>query len=198
MAYPNDYTPIIQYNHYVMLPHATYDEWRANTLGYGFNVDGMWGNQCWDYVANLYYQYGLTLVTKVGGGTAQECWIISRAVNSRPPFISVEGVTNIKRGDVIVKSSASGVGHICIADEDYRTSGDTSKIWCVGQNQGHGSNAPATLDEVGLGTFLGIFRNTKWQSSPTPPTPTPTTDTIKKDKFPFPIAWKHWPNFKRK
>jgi hypothetical protein len=174
MVYPNDYTPIHQYNGYVSVPHATYDEFRNATLGNGYNVDGMYGNQCWDYVALLYWQYGLTLVTKAGGGTASDCWNISKNANSQPPFIAVEGVQNIKRGDVIVTGANqySSTGHICIADEDWNYPPD-NKIWCVGQNQGHGSLAPVTRDRVGMTWFLGIFRNTEWQSTPTPTPPEP-------------------------
>lgn len=192
MAYPNDYTPIYQYNHHVILPHDTYDEWRAATLGYGFDVDGQFGNQCWDYIDNLYYQYDLTLVTRKGGGTAADCWNISRNINSQPPFEAVVGKENIKRGDVIVigASALSSTGHICIADQDYEVTSD-GKIWCLGQNQGHGSSAPVTRDRVSLTYFLGIFRNTNWQGTPPTP-PTPTEDSKKKRKFPFIIAWKHW------
>ena len=63
-----------QYNGYVTEPHATYQDWRDATLGNGYNVDGMYGNQCWDFCALLWWQYGLTLYTKPGGGTAQDCW----------------------------------------------------------------------------------------------------------------------------
>ena len=190
MAYPDDYTPIHQYNSYVEVPHATYDEFRNATLGNGYNVDGMYGNQCWDYIALLYWQYDLTLITKTGGGTAADCWNISRQANSQPPFEAVVGKENIKRGDVIVIGSSllSSTGHICIADQDYEVTPD-GRIWCLGQNQGHGSSAPVTRDRVGLTYFLGIFRNTEWQG--TPPTP-PTSASTKKRKFPFVIAWKHW------
>ena len=177
MAYPDDYTPIRQYYGYVSLPHRTYDEWRTATLGYGFDADGFYHNQCWDYLAELWYQYGLTLVTKTGGGTAQDCWNVSKNANAKPPFIAVEGVQNIKRGDVIVTgaNSYSSTGHICIADEDWNYPVD-NKIWCLGQNQGHGSLAPVTRDKVSMTWFLGIFRNTEWQG--TPPTPTPTPEGV--------------------
>lgn len=192
MAYPDDYTPIHQYNGYVEVPHVTYDEFRNATLGNGYNVDGMYGNQCWDYVALLYWQYNLTLITKAGGGTAADCWNISRQANSKPPFESLVGKGNIKRGDVIVigSSAFSSTGHICIADQDYEATSD-GRIWCIGQNQGHGSSAPVTRDRVSLTYFLGIFRNTNWQGTPPPP-PTPTEESKKKRKFPFIIAWKHW------
>ena len=196
MAYPDDYTPIRQFYGYVRLPHSSYDEWRSATLGYGFDADGFYGNQCWDYVAELYYQYGLTLVTKVGGGSAKDCWIISKNANAKYPFIAVEGVTNIKRGDVIITNANpySTTGHICIADEDYNPDVN-NKIWCLGQNQGHGTKAPVTRDKVSLNYFLGIFRNTEWQNvpptPPTPPTPTPSETVYNRDRF-------KWELFKKK
>lgn len=183
MAYPNDYTPIRQYNGYVSLPHKTYDEWRTATLGFGFDADGFYQNQCWDYLAELWYQYGLTLITKSGGGTAQDCWTVSKNANAKPPFIAVEGVQNIKRGDVIVTgaNSYSSTGHICIADEDWNYPVD-NKIWCLGQNQGHGSLAPVTRDKVSMTWFLGIFRNTEWQSTPPPP---PKPIVYNRDRYNF-------------
>ena len=123
-----------QYNRYVYVPHLNYNQWRLNTLGNGYNVDYYsrnhgYGNQCWDYCALLWWQYGLTLVTKAGGGTAYDCWNVSRYTNARYPFTSLTGVQNIKRGDIIItKSPRSKTGHICFADEDYRTYGDRSKL----------------------------------------------------------------------
>lgn len=175
-----------QYNRYVIVPHLTYNDFRNATLGNGYNVDGMFGNQCWDYVALLYHQYGLTLYTKAGGGSAYQCWTVSRAANSRYPFSAVEGVTNIRRGDVIVtnRNPWSSNGHIFIADENYRTSGDKSKIWGIGQNQRGNSSLPATRDEVSLKYFLGIFRNTTWRGHDPTPTPSPSI-VYNKGKYNF-------------
>lgn len=185
-----------QYNRYVYVPHLNYNQWRANTLGNGYNVDyyagGGWGNQCWDYCSLLWYQYdGRTLVTKAGGGTAYDCWAVSRYINARYPFTSLTGVQNIRRGDVIItKSPRSSTGHICFADEDYRTSGDRSKLWCIGQNQRGNSSLPVTRDEISIAYFVGLFRNMEWGgSSPEPPTPTPTpepSETVyNKYKYPW-------------
>ena len=178
-----------QYNGYRSVAHNSYNQWRSATLGNGYNVDYSAGNQCWDYCALLYWQYGLNLVTKPGGGTAYECWSISRNINSRSPFKSVTGVSNIKRGDIIItKSPRSRTGHICFADENFRTSGNKTRLWCVGQNQRGSSALPATRDELSIAYFVGIFRNTKWTgSSPTPtPTPTPLSGTVyNKDKYNF-------------
>ena len=184
-----------QYNRYVSVPHLTYDVWRSATLGNGYNVDyyyrGGYGNQCWDYCALLYWQYGLTLVTKAGGGTAYDCWNVSRAINSRYPFQAITGVHNIRRGDIIItKSPASSTGHICFADQNYRSSGDKTKLWCVGQNQRGSSALPVTRDEISIRYFVGIFRNRTWVNTPpTPPptpTPTPSEETVYNDnKYPW-------------
>lgn len=183
-----------QYNRYVIVPHLSYNQWRASTLGNGYNVDyyasGGYGNQCWDYCSLLWYQYGLSLVTKAGGGTAYDCWRYSRYVNARYPFTSLTGVQNIRRGDVIItKSPRSSTGHICFADEDYRTSGDRSRLWCIGQNQRGSSALPVTRDEVSIAYFVGLFRNMEWGgSSPEPPptpTPEPSETVYNKDKYPW-------------
>ena len=167
-----------QYNRYVYVQHNSYQEFRNATLGNGYNVDNSYGNQCWDLPALLYWQYGLTLVTKAGGGTAADCWNVSRAVNSRPPFTSLEGKENIKRGDILVWNSNqfSLTGHIAFADEDYN---GTNEIKCLGQNQGQGTMAGANIATLTFNNFLGIFRNTEWQQPPEPPTPT------EKKRFPF-------------
>ena len=165
-----------QYNNYVSVPHSSYTEFKNATLGNGYNVDawyrGGWGNQCWDYIALLYWQYGLTLYTKTGGGSAKDCWLVSRNANARSPFIAVEGIQNIKRGDVIVTNASPWTtnGHICLADENYRTSGNQNKLWCVGQHQRGSTSLPVTRDELNISYFLGIFRNTNWDGE-TPPEP---------------------------
>lgn len=180
-----------QYNGYVAVPHGSYNQWRAATLGNGYNVDFMFGNQCWDFCALLYWQYGRTLITKPMGGSAYECWTISRQANSRSPFVSIESVNNIKRGDIIVlnRGGRNTTGHIAFADEDYN---GTNYVKLLGQNQG-GVNGNVNVVNTSMTRFLGIFRNTNWRESPTPPTPTGQKE---KDKFPWPVAWAHWQNFK--
>lgn len=180
-----------QYNGYRKVVHDTYQQWRDAVLGNGYNVDYQFGNQCWDLPALLYFQYGRTLYTRSGGGVAADCWRISRQQNSVTPFISLTGKENIKRGDILVWDSTLQypTGHIAFADEDYN---GTNYINCLGQNQGQGISAGSNIVSQPLGNFLGIFRNTKWFSGPTPK-PKPRT---KKTKFPWPVAWAHWNNFK--
>ena len=170
-----------QYNGYVRVPHGSYQQWRDATLGNGYDVDGWFGDQCWDFCALLYRQYGLTLVTKAGGGGAVDCWRVSRYVNSQPPFESFTGVQNIKRGDILVFNATqyNSAGHICFADADYKDSyidyRGIRRLPCLGQNQrGNGSGYPVTVDDLNLGEFLGIFRNMEWRGD----TPTPTPEAV--------------------
>ncbi len=183
-----------QYNGYVNVAHGTYQEWRDATLGNGYNVDGAYGNQCWDFCALLWWQYGLRLITRPGGnGTAEDCWLISRDANAVPPFIAVYGVENIKRGDVVVFQGTTSypTGHIAFADQDYADRVN-NRLNFLGQNQGQGSSNPSNIANLPLTNFLGIFRNTNWQQ----PEPEPEEEK-KKRKFPWVVAWSHWQNFKR-
>lgn len=169
----------MQQNGYAFVPHLTYDEWRTYALTHGVNVDWSWGNQCWDICALLWYQYGLRLITKPGGGVAYECWTVSRDVNARPPFIQINNIQDIKRGDCIVfnKNGSYYTGHIGFADEDYNPNHfnryGANVISTLGQNQGQGtaSGTPSNIAELGVANILGAFRNTNWQSSPPEPTP---------------------------
>lgn len=184
-----------QVNGYVPVPHGSYNQWRVATLGNGYNVDFSFGDQCWDFCALLYWQYNLTLITKANGGVAADCWNYSRQANSKPPFISLTGKENIKRGDILVwnKSARSSTGHIAFADENYRG----NKIWTLGQAPTmHGLYGGVFRDEFSLDNFLGIFRNTLWTHSPEPPTPPTPTAQKEEKKFPWPVAWAHWQNFK--
>ena len=165
--------------------YDTYDHWRSYALSHGINFDGWYGNQCWDLPALLCWQYGLNLVTNpAGNGHAYQCWTVSRNTNARGPFIAIDGVQNIKRGDCLVfnKSSFSSNGHICFADTDYSGRYYRNGVWrlnCLGQNQGQGTGfgVPSNIIGVNLNTFLGIFRNTKWDGSTPIPSPSPDTPT---------------------
>lgn len=180
------------YHGYRQVAHATYDAWRAATINNRYDVDYYPASQpyqCWDYCALLYFQYGLSLITKPGGGVAADCWNVSRQVNSQPPFISLTGAANIKRGDILVfdTTATSPTGHIGFADEDYN---GTSTIALLSENWG--GNTTVHVANKSLSNFLGIFRNTRW-TAPVPPTP---TDTKKRKHFPWPVAWAHWDSFK--
>lgn len=179
-----------QFNGYVKVAHATYQDFRNATLGNGYNVDQTYGNQCWDFCALLWWQYGLTLHTGPKGW-AMECWTVSRTLNAVPPFTQVNSVSEIKRGDCVVFKGTSNypTGHIAFADEDYRDG--MTRMNFLGQNQGQGSLKPSNIANISLANFIGAFRNSNWA------TPNPKPENDKKHKFPWAVAWQHWDNFKR-
>lgn len=179
-----------QFNGYVKVAHATYQQFRDATLGNGYNVDKAYGNQCWDFCALLWWQYGLTLHTGPKGW-ASECWTVSRSLNAVPPFTQVTSISDIKRGDCVVFKGTSNypTGHIAFADEDYKDG--MTRMNFLGQNQGQGSLNPSNIANISLANFIGAFRNSNWATSK------PTTKDEKKHKFPWAIAWQHWDNFKR-
>ena len=161
--------------------YDTYNHWRDFCLTHGINVDFSFGNQCWDVPALLWYQYGLYFQT--GNGYAWGAWAYMRDANAKNPFIKIERLSEVKRGDCVV-FNASGLnytGHVAFADGDY----ETDKYWdaningyrlkCLGQNQGQGIGygTPSNVMGLSMKTFMGAFRNTLWKSvDPTPPTPT--------------------------
>ena len=169
---------------YTSIPHSTYDEWRNATIGQSYDVDGAFGCQCWDYVAELWYNLGFgTGYPHTGPNlSAYECWTVSRYQNIGNKFELVELLATVKRGDVVVlnygRFPGDTTGHIAFADEDYDGSG---QMWLVGQNQVNPSatvGSPVARTRMSVTAFLGAFRNKEWQV--TPPTP-----TKKKHKFPF-------------
>ena len=189
-----------QYYGYIQVPHESYDAWRSATINNSYDVDYPYGAmfQCWDYCALLWYQYGRRLVTKSGGGGAINCWTVSREANSKPPFVSIADLTKLKRGDIVVFQYMRGwvgtAGHIAILDENITTLMIArNRIKMLGQNQAGSSRV--NVVEYPLSAAVGFFRNTNWNPI-TPPSPTPTV-TNKRDSFPWAVAWRHWPNFKR-
>ena len=171
---------------YTTIPHSSYDEWRAATMGRSFDVDHFAGCQCWDYAAELWYNVGFGTGWPHTGPNlaAYECWTVSRYQNAGTQFDLVELLALVKKGDVVVLNQGrfvgDTVGHIAFADEDYDGSG---QMWLVGQNQVNPNptvGSPVARSRMSVTAFLGAFRLKEWEQ-PTPPTPTQR----KKHKFPW-------------
>ena len=169
---------------YVDVPHSTYDEWRSNTIGNEYDLDGQYGCQCWDYASLFWRNVGFSAgYPQTGNGYAYGCWTERRYVNAGNEFDLIELLSLVKKGDIVVldKGRFTGdvSGHIAFADEDYQ-GGNTLRL--VGQNQENPSASvgyKVTADNMSVTKFLGAFRYKGWEQ-PTPPTP-----TTKKHKFPW-------------
>lgn len=154
---------------YYSVPHDTYDNFRNNILGKGFDLDGCYGYQCWDGACLLWQQIGRWLVT--GNGAAKGCWDLKRNENAGNDFELITNKNQIKRGDVVVFSCGQ-FGHIGFADEDYN---GNSYIRLLGQNQS--SDMKFCVINMSLATFLGAFRFKAWKKVEPTPTPTPAPVT---------------------
>lgn len=138
----------------------SYDNFRADVYGKGFNIDGAYGAQCWDGTCLLWQQLGMWLQT--GNGCAYGSWMLKKDVNIGSKFELVTDKTKIKRGDVLV-FQAGEYGHIGFADEDYN---GNSYIRLLGQNQGGiayaGGGSCFNVINMSLVSFLGAFRYKGW------------------------------------
>lgn len=173
---------------YSNIAHATYSEWKTNTIGRAFDLDGSYGCQCWDYASLFWRNVGFPIGYPNTGPNhyASECWTYSRLANQSwagtTYFDLVNNLSDVKQGDIIVLdgNTVNPPGHIAFADEDYDGSG---YLYCIGQNQG-GAPDPSggtavTRNHLGMELFLGAFRYKGWKTPP-PPTPTET-----KHRFPW-------------
>lgn len=160
----------------------TFDNFRNDTIGRGFDVDGQHGFQCWDYGATLWGltgDYAYPYLSTGGIGYAYGIWS-DRELNAIPDFTLITRKEDIKRGDMVIldKGRFSGdvSGHNAFADEDYN---GTDTMQLLGQNQENPSpivGHVVTSNQMSISKFLGAFRFNKWEE------PTPS---IEKRKFPF-------------
>lgn len=147
---------------------TSYDVFRAQVIGKGFDIDGAYGNQCWDGCALLWQQLGRTLQT--GNGCAYGCWTLKRNENAGTNFQLITNKADVKRGDVVVFQGGQ-YGHIGFADENY-LGGTYIKL--LGQNQG-AANGNFNVINMSMAGFLGAFRFKGWVASQNNPQPQPTT-----------------------
>lgn len=172
------------YNTYVSIPHASYNEFRSNTLNNQYDVDGSpiaQPYQCWDFAAEFWWNIGFPQGYPHNAGThaAYGIWDdrdANKAYGGINYFTLIYDKTQIKRGDVIVYNqfAANPYGHVGFADEDYN---GTDNIDILSQNNDHDY---VTVHNYTLAYFRGAFRYIPWHQ--TPPTPTPTTA---RGKFPW-------------
>ena len=184
-----------KYTGYVDIPHNTYDAWRNATLGNGYDIDGYYGCQCWDFASEFWRNVGFPArYPLISASSAYTMWSVYKDQNSSYAgttyFRQITNLNDVKRGDVIVYKyfSSNPYGHVGFADQDYATwhaaNPSSYEFPILSENNG-GTPDPAGgayVNVHGYDTrlFLGAFRYIPW-ISPTPPTPTIT----RKSRFPW-------------
>ena len=178
---------------YVDVPHGTYDEWRNNTNGNGYNIDNSYGCQCWDFASlfwrNLGFPAGYPHITSSSAYTMWGLRDQNVSYGGVTYFDLVYNINEVKRGDIMVfnYNSYNPYGHVGFADQDFAT-------WTPDPNQPYefpilSENNGGTPDPQGGAVtnvhgydyrlFLGAFRYRDWNVTPTP------TEEITKSKFPW-------------
>ena len=121
---------------------------------------------------------------------------------NNPPYTKVGAV--VKQGQLCYRTGTFGYVtgdhlHSCCGQGHYR--GLVQRAggnWDLANriHYWNGVYVNDTVVKVGYGHNWKKYQGGSPSPSPTP-SPTPSGGTIKRDHFPWPIAWTHWTNFKR-
>lgn len=176
-----------KYTGYVDVAHTTYSEWRSNTLNNGYDIDGSYGCQCWDFASlfwrNVGFPQGYPHITASSAYTMWNLREENKSYNGTEYFDLIYSLDDVKQGDILVYNyfDANPYGHVGFADEDYSTwhaNNPSSYEFPILSENNQGTPDPAGgayVNVHGYDTrlFLGAFRYKAWHT--TPPTPTPTS-----------------------
>ena len=185
---------------YVNVAHDTYDVWKNNTLGNFYDADGIYGCQCYDFVLIFWYSVGFPtgypVSSNLGAAGIWDRRDENLSYNGVTYFSLVYDLNQVKRGDILIYSGFLGndYGHVGFADQDYATwhaaNPDSYEFPILSENNG-GVPYPdggTSVNVHGYDTrlFRGAFRYIPWDTQP------PVVTTEERNKFPWPVAWRHW------
>ena len=176
------------YTGLVTVDISSYANFRAAVLGNGYNVDGVYGEQCVDMAKLLAGNAGRPFPywKSDPDGYAYEGWTVesNRTYNAADYFTLVYNKADVRTGDLVVlrNTTSNPYGHIAFANSDWDNLTTTAEL--LGQNQVNPNNITGhenTLTNVNVTTFIGAFRFTAWHTTP----PTPPTPTDARKRFPW-------------
>lgn len=176
-----------QYQGLVSVDISSFQAFKDAVNGNGYDVDGLFGDQCVDMPKLLAGNAGRPSPYWKSGslGYAKDGWLDanSREYNKGDLFTLVYNKEDVRVGDLVVldNTSSNPYGHIAFATTNWDASTTTAPL--LGQNQVNASATtghPNTITNVNISNFLGAFRFIAWQ-----PTPPPPPSSRKKNKYPF-------------
>lgn len=187
-----------KYTGYISVSHNTYLAWQNATNGNGYDVDGYYGCQCWDFISLFYYNVGFPAGYPILTNSQMYTMWTNRSqnvsYNGTTYFDLITSVNDIKQGDIIIfnASQSNPYGHAGFATVNYSSwtpdPNDPYEFPILSENNG-GTADPAggaytNVHGYDIRLFMGAFRYREWHT--TPPTPTPSYhSTGRKGKFPF-------------
>lgn len=180
-----------KYVGYVIIPHNTYLAWKNATLNNGYDVDGSYGCQCWDFAAEFWYNVGFPQgYPHITNSSAYTMWNLreeNASYNGTQYFDLIYDLNEVKQGDVMVfnQFSANPYGHVGFADEDYATwhaANPSSYEFPILSENNQGIPDPAggayaNVHGYDTRLFLGAFRYKEWEI--------PTPSSRRSGKFPW-------------
>ena len=173
----------MQHNGWQTVTVASYADFKAVVNNNGWDLDGAFGDQCYDIAFLLWYSLGFPQGYPVNGGTgnAYDIWTQRNSnisYNGITYFTIINNLSDVKQGDVLIYDQFSGnpYGHIGLADEDYSSwsaahPGNYEFPILSENNQGTpyaGGGTYANIHGYDTRLFLGAFRVVAWQPSPPP------------------------------
>lgn len=132
----------------------SFNEFRNQVLGKGYNIDGAYGNQCWDGYAKYCQYLGYPYANCTTSGYVKDIWNNRKTNGMLKNFVEVE---IMQPGDIAVFKEVKGwtpLSHIAIFVKDL---GNGYGLF-LGQNQG---GANGNFNEVKFpysATFATAFR----------------------------------------
>ena len=152
---------------------ATYQEFKNQVLGKGFDVDGYYGNQCFDGYAYYCKWLGVPYANCTSSGYVKDIWN-NRGSNGILNYFNE--VTTMQSGDVAVFKvcSATPYSHIAIFDSDI----DGTYGYFLGQNQGATNGVFSLCKLPYSATFDTAFRPKAFVANQTSTNTSSTTSTV--------------------
>lgn len=120
------------------------------------DLDGVWGAQCVDLMADFHYAYTGRWLNSCGTGAAYGLWDC-RYKNAGDDYELIADATQLQPGDWVIFGGGQ-YGHVGMALGYY----NSGYIALLGENQGgaacNGGGAAANIINMSLKTFRGAFR----------------------------------------
>jgi hypothetical protein len=142
---------------------ASYNEFKNQVLGKGFDLDGAFGAQCWDGYAKYCQYLGYGYANCTTSGYVKDIWTNRKSNGTLDNFTEVE---ILQPGDLVVfkvDKTWTPSSHIAIFDHDV----DGTYGYFLGQNQG-AANGVFNLTKLPYSaTYATAFRPKKFTTTTT-------------------------------
>lgn len=133
---------------------TNYNEFKNQVLGKGFDIDGSFGNQCWDGYAKYCQYLGVPYANCTVTGYAHDIWEQRQTNGTLNHF---DEASSMQSGDIVVFKVVSGwtpYSHIAIFDSDA----GGGYGWFLGQNQGAAGGVFNLVKLPYSATYDTVFR----------------------------------------